>query len=316
MDITQLKGFLAVAREKSFSKAAKKLFKTQSTVSIQVKALEDEIGVKLFDRINPRKTELSKDGLLFLELASSVINDFDSLIERLNEKRGTIKGGEIKLATHEPVIAYLLPVAIKWFKKKYPDVKITLLRKEREDVLASVSSGEADLGISYLKKVPPSLNYEIIGRHDRVLVTLRNHPLATKNEIKLQDIAEYPLILPPLDSSTRRIIDEVFKTRGLEYKLALEVAGRESIKKYIELGFGISVVNESILSKDDRKIFFIKNVAKFFGQSERAVIMRKHRFWPRYIDEFVRLIKLQQQPFDAKKRKNGSSMRLMMPSEK
>ena len=289
MDLQQLKGFVAVAGEKSFSKAAKRTFRTQSAVSLQIKALEDALGVKLFDRITPRKTELTREGSLLLELASPFVEDFEKLKDRFDEKRGLIKG-EIRIATHDPVISYLLPEPIKKFKQAHPEVKITLLRKNKESILSAVLNGDVDLGISSLVKVPPAIDYQVIGKYNRVLVTPRNHPLSKKKEVTLEDIAKYPLILPPKDTSTRRIADEAFQKAGLEYILALEATGRQAIKIYIDLGFGISVFNESLISKEDKKRFFTTNVAKYFGQSERGIIIRKGRVLSQHIVRFIKLL--------------------------
>lgn len=289
MDIQQLKGFLAVAKEKSFTRAAKKTYRTQSAVSLQIKALEDELETRLFDRIG-RKTELTQDGSAFFELVSLLLQDFETLKAKFNKRRGDLSKGEIRIATHEPVITYLLPGPIREFKKQYPEIKIALLKKPREEILASVLNGEVDLGISSLKKVPDSINYQLIGRYDRVLVAPKNHSLAKKKGIMLEDIAKYPLLLPPIDTSTRRIVDQVFKQKGLDYGLALEATGRQAIKTYIELGFGISIFNESLVSNEDKKKFFVANVARYFGQSERGIISRKNKHQPKFLTDFIKLL--------------------------
>lgn len=289
MDIQQLKGFIAVAKEKNFSRAAKKVYRTQSAVSLQIKALEEELETRLFDRIG-RKSSLTKDGVLLFELASPLIQDVESLKKRFDEKRSGSDAGELRIATHEPAIAYLLPEPIKAFRKKYPGVKITLLRKNKDEVLASVLEGAVDLGISSLKKVPASVDYQVIVRYERVLVSPKDHLLARKKTITLKDIADCPLLMPPADSSTRRIVDQAFKEKGLEYELALEAAGRQAIKSYIEMGFGISILNRSVITKEDEKKFFIADVSKFFGSSERGIIRRKSKRLPQFTLDFIDLL--------------------------
>lgn len=290
MDPQQLRGFLAVAREKSFSKGARKTFRTQSAVSLQVKALEEELGTRLFDRISPRKTELTKDGSLLLELVSPLMNDLETLTGRFNERRGEIRQGEIRISTHEPVLTYLLPKVIKEFRRSYPKVQLTLSRKDKAENLQAVLNGEVDMAISHLKKAPPSVDYHVIGEYNRVLIAPKGHPLAKKRDITLKDIAEYPLILPPESTSTRKIVDQVFRKHGLTYTLALEITGREAIKKYIELGFGVSVINDSVVSKEDKKNFFVRNISDYFGFSERGIIMRKGKHRPQYLTDFIKLV--------------------------
>lgn len=291
MDIQALKGFVAVATEKGFSRAARKTYRTQSAVSLQIKALEEEFGARLFDRIG-RKTELTQDGVILFDLASPLTRDFEALQKNFNERRGDQNNGEIRIATHEPVIAHLLPAPIKAFKKQYPDVKITVLRKDKNEVLASVLSGDVDLGISSLKKTPPSISYQVIGRYNRVLVAPRDCPLAGKKNISLKDIARYPLLLPPKDTSTGKIVDQAFGEKRIDYKLALEVSGRQAIKTYIEMGFGISILNESVISEEDRKKFFVADVSKYFGRSERGIIRRKTSATSKLVAAFIKTLLL------------------------
>lgn len=291
MDIQGLKGFVAVATEKGFSKAARKTYRTQSAVSLQIKALEEELGTRLFDRIG-RKTALTKDGSTLFELVSPLMQDFEALAKRFGEKRGDPGKGELRIATHEPVIEHLLPGPLKAFKKQYPDVKVNILRKDKGQVLASVLSGDVDLGISSLKKVPPSIDYQVLGRYNRVVVAPKDSPLAKKKSLALEDLAEYPLLLPPVEADTRKIVDQAFRDKGLDYKLALEASGRQAIKAYIELGFGISILNESVISTEDRRKFFVADVSKFFGRSERGIIRRKTKPLSKFVAEFIKLLSL------------------------
>ncbi len=291
MDTQALKGFVAVATEKGFSKAAKKTYRTQSAVSLQIKALEDELGIRLFDRIG-RKTTLTKDGALLFELVSPLITDFETLQKRFLEKKGDPGKGELRIATHEPVIEHLLPLPLKIFKKQYPDVKVTILRKNKNEVLASVLSGDVDLGISSLKNAPASISYQVIGRYNRLLVAPKDSPLARKKTLSLEDIAEYPLLLPPVEAATRKIVDQAFRDKGLDYKLALEASGRQAIKSYIEMGFGISVLNDSVISAEDRKKFFIADASKFFGYSERGIIRRKSKPLSKFVADFIGILSL------------------------
>lgn len=290
MEIQQLLGFAAVAKTKSFSQAAKVVFRTQSAVSLQIQALEKELDVKLFDRISPRKTELTSDGTMLLELVQPLLEDFKTLREKFDEKRGAPSTMEIRIATHEPVIAYLLPKPIEQFKKKYPQARFTLCRKGRIEIIEAVLAGEVHLGISALMQSHPSLDYRVIEKHDRVLVALKNHPLAGKKKITPEQIAQYPLLLPPKGTNTRDIIEKIFKEKGLEINLAMEATGREAIKSYIRLGFGISILNKRFISKEDKKKFFTANVARHFGQSERGVITLKRKQLPKYAVEFIELL--------------------------
>ncbi len=149
MELQELKGFIAVARNKSFSKAAVKTFRTQPAISLQVQSLENELGVKLFDRISPRKLVLTSEGKKLLELASPIIDDYEALKTRFNEEVGKEQKGSIRIATHTSVMSFILPDIIKKFKAKYPECKISIINRGRKEILDMLSSGEIDLGMNF-----------------------------------------------------------------------------------------------------------------------------------------------------------------------
>ena len=289
MELQELKGFVAVALNKSFSKAAEKTRRSQPAISLQVQSLEKELGVKLFDRISPRKLEITEEGKTLLELASPLVDDFDSLRLKFKEKTGSAKKGSVRIATHTSVMVYILPDSIKRFKKKYPDCDLSIVNRGRQDIINMLSNGEVDLGIASLKQVPANIDYKPFANYDRVLIAAKGHPLSKKKTISLEDISGYPLLVPPQGSNTRRILDRVFAEHELEYKIAMEATGRLAIKAYVEMNLGISIINEFYLSKEDKQKFFIKNVSNYFGTAERGLLIRKNKYQSKALKEFMGL---------------------------
>ena len=287
MELQELKGFIAVARSKSFSKAAEKTFRTQPAISLQVQSLENELGVKLFDRISPRKLVLTPEGEKLLALASPIIDDYETLKMRFNEEIGSEEKGSIRIATHTSVMSFILPDIIKKFKAKYPECRISIVNRGRKEILELLSSGEIDLGITSLESVPRNIDYHPFATYKRVLISSKKHPLAKKKTITLKDISENPLILSPEGSNTRSIIDKVFAENGLEYSVALEVIGRMAVKAYVEMGMGASISNEFYLTKEDYKKFFVKDVSKYFGKAERGILTRKNSYQSKTLKDFL-----------------------------
>lgn len=290
MEFQQLKGFLAIARNRSFSKAAEATFRTQPAISLQIQSLEHELGVQLFDRSGGRKVTLTDEGKIFLELVSPLVDDYDSLTMRFDEIRGQEQKGIVKIATHTSVMIYLLPEIVRAFKKKYPDCELSIVNRSREDILKMVQDGEADIGITSLKTIPDTINYTVFAEFKRLLIGPKTHPLARKPQVNLSDIAEYPLLLSPKGSNTREIVDQAFHTHGLAYKLAMEATGRLAVKEYVNLGLGLSIINAFYIAKEDTKKFFIKDMSHLFGVTQRAVITRKKRYLPKKAREFIDLI--------------------------
>ncbi|MBF0385674.1 MAG: LysR family transcriptional regulator substrate-binding protein [Candidatus Omnitrophica bacterium] len=198
--------------------------------------------------------------------------------------------GTVRKATHTSVMVYLFPEIIKQFKRKFPECELQVVNRSRKDILSMLSDGEADIGICSLSTIPPAMNYEVFAKFARVLIAPKGHPLSKKSGITLKDIAQYPLILPPCGSNTRAIIDQEFKEKDLEYKIAMEITGREAIKTYVEMGLGVSFINEFYLTKEDRKDLFIRDVSNYFGQAERGIVTRNGKYLSKHITELLKIL--------------------------
>lgn len=290
MEIQQLKGFHAVAKHKNFTLAARETKRTQPTISLQIKALEEELGVRLFERLGPKKVSLTPEGKLFQELSADLLQEVVDLPKRFNEARGLYNTSSIRILTHNSVMTYLLPPVIKQFKKLFPECQLTILNRTRPEILQILDAGEADLGITALETVPPNIEYKIFSRFDRILITNKNHPLSKKATVTLEDIAEYPLVLPTVESNTRRIIDERFREKGLTYNLTMEVVGRSAIKAYVEMNLGISILNEYYVTEDDRNKLFVRSMSRMFGRSQNGIAWRKGRMLSHPARKFIELI--------------------------
>ena len=225
MDITHYKSFMEVLKTGSFSKAAKATFRTQPTVSLQIKALETELGVRLFERFGPMKVKPTKEGLALTGILTPLLKDFDSVKRRLDEARGSFPAHEISIASHETVIAYLFPDIVERFTKKHKDLKFVFFRKNKEDIVSMVTAGEVDFGVTTLETVPRGVEYKVFRIHKRVLLLPKRHPLSKTREIKPKEIAAYPLILPPFQSETRILVDAFFKKKEIPYTVSLELTG-------------------------------------------------------------------------------------------
>jgi len=290
MEIQQLKGFLAVAKCGSFSQAAKKTCRTQPAISLQIKALEGDLETRLFDRLTPKKVILTDEGKALVKLASPLVENYESLQDRFNEARGKIQKGTVRIATHTSVMVHLLPEAIKRFKKQFPQCEISIVNRNRPDILTMLNNGDVDIGITSLATVPSGIEYQVFSHFERVLIASKNHPLSKKTKISLEEIASYPLILPPVGSNTRSIIDSVFKQRNLTYKIAMEITGKEAVKRYVKMGLGVAIINGFYLSKEDSRDLFNLNMGKYFGEAKRGILTKKTKYLPPYTKEFINFL--------------------------
>lgn len=288
MDPQQIKGFLAVLKTGSFSKAATETHRLQPAISRQIKALEEDLGARLFERFGPLSVKPTREALILRDIVSPLIQDFESVKIRFDEQRGSPTGTELRIAANEATITYLLPDIIADLKHNHPKLAISLIRRSKDDILSAVLEGEVDFGIASLEKPPLGTVYQTFATYSRVAVVPKNHPLLKKQGISLEDLSKYPLILPAIGSRTRKVIDNAFMKAGVPYNLFLEVMGRDSAKTYVSKGLGISIMSESYLTGEDKKKLVAIDLSKYFGRSSRGVLHRKGKFLSAVHDEFVR----------------------------
>lgn len=289
MEWYQIIGFYQVAKLGSFTKAASATFRTQSALSQQVKALEDELECELFERIGRRKLQLTPAGERFLKFASTLLDQHDQLIGELNELKG-LQVGRIRMAAQFAPLYYLLPKVIERFKHDFPQVGLTILERPPTDVIDLVKSGDIDFGIAMEAVVPKDLFAIRLKNADSMLIVPVDHPLTRVKRITLRHIARYPLILGPknLKHTFREKLERRFEALGINYRIIMESSNIVLSARYVEVGLGISVVAMGFgLSRfKKRKLTFIP-VNNLFTQDHVAVVMRKDKALQPYKKAFL-----------------------------
>lgn len=291
MEIQQLLGFIAVAKNGSFSQAAKSTFRTQSAVSQQINALEKEFKTRLFDRLGQQKVTLTDEGKLFYDLVDPVVRDIRFIKERFQDARNMIDNFQVSVASHNSAIQYLLPQVVKTFTEKYKTTKLSIVNRSRDDILSLVRNDEVQIGITSIPKPPAWADYKMIGKFGRVLICRKDHPLKSIKKITLEEIAKYPLLLPDIGSNTRKVIDNVFNEKGITYQLALEVRGREAVNKFVEIGLGVSILSEYYPIRENRHNLIAKDVSTLFGFSETGLLVRKGRYLNHAAKRFIEIVR-------------------------
>ncbi len=241
MNITlrQLRIFEAVARYASISRAAAELHLTQPAVSMQVKQLEDQIGLPLIDQIGKRLC-LTEAGLELCRHAGRITAQVVDLNAAMDQFRG-LERGVLRLAVVSTAI-YFLPKLIATFSRQHPGVRISLQVVNRDAVLTALADNQADLAIT---GQPPE-HADITAHHfmDNPLVVIAapDHPLALHRSIALQRLGEETLLLREPGSGTRERIERHFAARKLAYRPGCELSSNEALKQAVQAGLGIGIV--------------------------------------------------------------------------
>lgn len=290
MEWQQIVGFYHVAKLGSFTRAAEATFRTQSALSRQVKTLEEELGCTLLERLGKRKVILTPAGETFLEFALTVLERYDLLIDGLNKLKD-VQQGSLKIAAPFTTLYHLFPDLLKRYVRRFPLVRPTLLDVSQSKVIELVKNGEVDFGLALESMIPG----DMIGLRwkpvETVLMVPRDHPLASSSGVTLQQIAQYPLILPPRGPkpNNRTALEEMFRRMGVPYRVIVESSNVELSSLYVELGLGLSfasVVRDAPIATP-RRIAFIP-LSDYFEPDYIAVVMRKGKILSSYKRAFLK----------------------------
>ncbi len=284
-----LRAFCQTLRLGSVSRAAEALYVSQPAITLQLQALERELGVKLFER-SGRRLVPSREGQVLYELAKPLVEGLDGLDTVFREQVRGLDAGELNVAAGSSTILYLLPGIVEAFRERQPDVRLTLHNVTGASGLDLLRSDAVDLAVGSMLDVPADLSYAPVYRFEPMLITPPDHPLAHKAELRLEDLSPFGLILPPKRLTTYRLVDLVFQQNRVPYTVALEVGGWEVIKQYVAMGMGVSIVTAICLTEADRTRLAARSLAKYFPSRSYGVVVRKGKYLSPQARAFVELI--------------------------
>ena len=273
--LKQLRAFCHAVRTQSISKAAERVHLSQPSVSLQIKALEQEMGTVLFERRGP-KIALTPEGRALYELASPLVEGIDNLPDAFAERCGDLDTGEIHIAAGESTILYLLPGFVERFAAACPGIEIRLHNVTGREGLERLRADSVDFAVGAMFDTPADIVYQPLFTYPTVLIAPHDHPLTALNEVTLGDIAPYGLILPPRHLSTWRIVDIVFQQHRVEYKVKIEAGGWEVIKRYVARGLGVSIVSSICMTEEDRLAAI--PLDRYFPSRTYGVVLRRGKF--------------------------------------
>ncbi len=246
MNVTlrQLRVFIAVAEAQHFTRAGDAMNLSQSTVSAQIRELEANLGLRLFDR-HTRMLRLTAAGQEILPLARKAVADLDSVIGSSSQLK-TLGRGRVSMAVASVQAALVVPKLIREYTLKNPGVKIVLHDVAQDEVLDMVRAGEVDFGMGTPSNTRTDLSSRVLWSEAFVAMLPPNHRLATKREVTWKDIQGEPLIGPHADNPLREHLDLALAHEGISLTRLYEVSLPLTIIGMVEGGLGIGVMTNSI----------------------------------------------------------------------
>jgi LysR family transcriptional regulator, low CO2-responsive transcriptional regulator len=289
MDFDQLQTFLEVARHASFSRAAEKRFRTQPAISSQIRALEDEVGAKLFDR-SGGKVSLTAAGKAFQKYTQDTLDARKAMLTALAEMEHVPRGA-ITVGANEGTCLHILPEVFADFKKQYPDVSINIKRSDYAKILESVTDNSVDFGVVSLPVKDNRLTVVLIHQDELVIIAPPGHPLGKIKSASVGDLAKYPLVLPK-GGHTRDALDELFRERRLKPNYSMELDSSELLKRFVAAGMGVGFIARSNVQEDVRAgVLLAIPMADAQLRRDLALVFRKDKALSRAAIAFIDIAK-------------------------
>lgn len=246
MELRQLECFVAVAEETSFTRAAARMHVVQSAVSATIASLERELGATLLERTS-RRVRLTEAGRALLEPAREVLVAARTARDAVDTATGTISG-TLRLGTMSSLADLDLPRLLGTFHRRHRDVKVRLATSPdgSPGLVRALGHGHLDAAFVSLTGPPPrGLRLEPVASTRLLLAVPRNHRLAQRKSVSIRDLARETFVDFPTGYGNRAVVDEAFKTVGLDRHVAIEITHVEDGATYVRNGLGIALLPES-----------------------------------------------------------------------
>jgi len=247
MDLATLQVFQTVARERSFSRAAEKLYRTQPAVSISIRKLEDWVGQPLFIRGSGAKN-LTDAGFLLLEYADRMLNLREEIRKGIKELN-SLERGELQIGANESSIHALLPVLAR-YRQIHPGIHVRVHRVFSRDIPRELLNYHLDLGvISYIPENQELGTTEFL-KDSLVLVVWPGHRLAKRREVDITDLGQETFVAHIVESPYRQRVVQMFAKYHVPLRMDIELPTIESIKRFVEMKRGLAIVPRMCVERE------------------------------------------------------------------
>jgi DNA-binding transcriptional LysR family regulator len=250
INLNQLRVFHEAARSGSFTGAAKKLFITQPAVTAQMKAFEEQCGLKLFKK-KGRKLHLTDEGTALHEVVRKIF-EYEREVEDVIEELKELKRGILRLGTSKAYARYFMPFLISAFRETYPHIKVSLDEGSSLDIMRSLLNLKNEVAVIAKVEENPAVTLLPFKKDRLLLIVAPDHRLAGKKSVAVRDLTGDPMIMKEAGSGTRKQVNELFGKKGLIPNVLMETSNTEFIKQLVQRGEGISFLVEKAVAAEIR----------------------------------------------------------------
>ncbi len=290
MKIQQLKYICEVANHGlNVSAAADSLFTSQPGVSKQIRMLEDELDVQIFQRNGKHLTEITPAGQIIIEMAAEILDKVEG-VKRVADDFSNKSQGSLSVATTHTQARYVLPKIIQDFIKLYPDISLHMHQGTPVQISELASKGMVDFAIATeALELFDNLIMMPCYRWNRSVIVTHDHPLAKETSLTLETLAEYPLVTYVFGFTGRSQLDHAFQKANLSPKIFFTASDADVIKTYVKLNLGVGIVASMAFDPTiDTELVSI-DASPLFEPSVTRIGFRRGTFLRAYMYEFIRL---------------------------
>jgi DNA-binding transcriptional LysR family regulator len=288
-DLRHVKAFLAAARIGNFTRAANELHISQSAFTVQIRQLEEALGVTLFDR-SKRRVALTTAGREVIVPLERILVDMESIVARTRELAG-LRRGIVHVAVLPSIASQILPDVICEYRQRHPGIVVQIADVVAEKLIEAVKKDEVDFGIGSRVRVDRELKADALFVDRLCAFVPKSHSMGRSGSVTLKDLAASPLILTGRDSSAREIVDRALKRDRLQPTIAYETNYMSTAISMVRAGLGIAVLPESASSGDGQKEIRTVNISKPVLSRRIDVLVRKDRSLSPAATKMVELLK-------------------------
>jgi len=245
MELNQLRYFVEIAKTKNFTQAARNCHVAQPALSQMIRKMETGLGIKLLRRL-PRGAELTAEGESFLPYAIAVLNSLKDAETAAGDLRGLTRG-VVRIMTLPSACVYVLPSRIAAFTRDHPRIDIVLEESVSSRIPELVLSGAYDLGVNQALDPVPKMKRALIHRDELVLAVPLDHPLAARQEVRLEEAAHEKFVVTKKDTEFRNLAETLCRKAGFEMGEAFEADHFDSIQAYCAVGMGVGLLPRSVI---------------------------------------------------------------------
>jgi len=252
MEIRQIKAFLAIAEAKTFTAGARRVNITQAAISMQIRQLEDEVGIQLFTR-TPRRVILTQAGEFLLDRARKILREHDSAIAEIAEVAGA-EFGRLRLGSSSSMFTtHQLPTIMLQLRAKYPNAEVTVTSATSQNLVDKMMHGEVDTAFVSLPVDNSNITTDLLFSDEIVAIAYPKHPLAKEKFISAATLAGEKLILGERGGNTRRMIDDFFAAANVRPNVTMELSRQEAINQMVENNMGVGIAGAKTVAKEIRE---------------------------------------------------------------